>query len=258
MSYISQRGAVGPLAVQANGSFQTSTDANLSTLVGTRWDLSDGREVILVSVGSAGSATAGHLLQDAALVANHQNVAVTAYTAYSNNGNIPAKATVTLGATAMTANQYQGGFAIVNAGTGIGQTLRIATNNAAVSSGTQATVTFEDGPNVALDATSKLSLVPAHGSAVIDSPTTRTNVPCGVALYPIAASAYGFIASKGIVSALSDASVAAVGYAIAPSVTTAGTVTVATATGGTLTNSVIGSAAILGVSAEARPVFISL
>ena len=52
MSRITQRGATGALSLQANGSFQTSTDGNLATLVGTRWDLSDGREVMFVSVGA--------------------------------------------------------------------------------------------------------------------------------------------------------------------------------------------------------------
>lgn len=258
MSQITQRGATGPLALQAGGSFPTSTDAALANLVGTRFDTSDGREVILVSVASTSAATAGHLLQDTALVANHQNASVTAFTAYSANGNVPAKATLTIGATAMTANQYQGGLAVVNAGTGKGQVLRVASNTSFVSSGTQGTVTFEDAPNTALDATSKISLVPAHGANVIDFPTTATSSPVGAAIYNIPASSYGFLVCKGITGVLSDPTVATAGYAIAPSTASAGNITVATATGGTLTNAVIGSALIAGVSGEARPVNLTL
>lgn len=261
MSFITQKGATGPLSIQANGAFQTSTDANLATLVGTRWDLSDGREVIFVSVDSSASATAGHLMQDAALIADHQTATIGTFTAYSNNGKVPASAVISIGATAMTLNEYQGGFAVVTSGTGIGQTLRIAGNTAAIASGTQGTITFEDGPNVALVANDQISLVPAHGLNVVDSPTTRTNVPVGVCLYPIAAGGYGFLTSKGITAALSDSKIAGVGYAISPSTTTAGAVTV-TPTGGattsTLTNGVIGYTLIAGVSAQDKPVFVNV
>lgn len=257
MSSITQRGATGPLSLQANGTFQSSSDANLATLIGSRWDLSDGREVILVKNSSATTGTAGQLYQDAAIVSNHTNLAVTATQAYSNNGDVPATVTVTLGATAATANQYQGGFAVVNAGTGIGQTLRIASHPAADASASLV-VTLEDGPNVALStSTSKVSLIPAHGNNIIQMPTTPTNVPVGVALYSIAPSSYGFLASKGITSALSDAVVATVGQAISPSITTAGAVTLASGTNATVT-SVIGYTLNTGVSAEARAVFLNV
>lgn len=261
MSNITQRGATGPLALQVGGSFPTSTDAALVNLVGTRFDTSDGREVILVSVGSASAATSGHLMQDAALIAAHQNATTGTFVAYSNNGNIPAKLTLTIGATAMTANQYQGGLAVVNAGTGKGQVLRIASNTAAVSSGTQGTVTLEDAPNTALDTTSKISLVPAHGANVVDFPTTPTSSPVGAAIYNIAASSYGFLVCKGITGVLSDPTIAGVGYAISPSTASAGNITVASTGGGTtptLTNAIIGSALIAGVSGEARPVNLTL
>lgn len=258
MSFITQKGATGPFGLTANGSFQSSTDANLASIVGTRFDLSDGREVILVSTGSTTTTTAGLLYQDAAIVANHQGLAVTANQAYSANGNVPATTTVTLGATALTANQYQGGFAVIDSGTGLGQSLRIASNPAALASATGVVLTLEDAPNVALDTTSTVCLIPAHGANVIQNPTTPTNVPVGIALYPIAASSYGFLVSKGIVASLSDSKVAAVGTAIAASVTTAGTTTVATATLGNLTSTVIGNAVQTAVSAKTRAVFINV
>ena len=74
MSRITQKGATSPLALVANGTFQTSTDASLATLVGTRFDTSDGRELMLVQAGSV-AVVPGKLYQDAALVANHQNLA---------------------------------------------------------------------------------------------------------------------------------------------------------------------------------------
>ena len=256
MSRITQKGATGPLALTANGLFQTSTDTSLTTLVGSRWDLSDGREVMLVLPSSATAIAAGKVYQDAAVVANHQNVAVTAYQAYSANGNVPAKVTVTLGATAATANQYAGGFAVVNAGTGIGQTLRIASHPAANSSGSLA-ITLEDGANVALDTTSKICLISAHGYNVIIAPTTLTGAVAGVGLYAVAASTYGFIVTKGITSALANGAIA-INSPISPSVSVAGAVSQTPYSTNLVTGAVIGYASQAGVDTESRSVFVNV
>lgn len=253
MSQITQKGATGPFGLTASGTFQQSTDASLVTLVGTRWDLSDGGEVILVSTGASTTTASGFLYQDPALVANHQGLTVTAVQAYSNNGNTPATVTVTLGATALTANQYQGGFLLVQSGTGIGQTLRITENPAALSSGTGVVITLEDAPNTALTTSSVVSLIPPHGANVIINPTTPSNVPAGIALYPISPASYGFLKVKGLVGAVSDASIASVGNSIAASTTTAGTVTLFVAT-----KTYLGSAAITAVSAGAYPVILNI
>lgn len=252
MSYITQRGATGPLAVQANGSFQTSTDTALASLVGSRWDTSDGRELTLVSAATGTTVASGKLYASPAIVANHQNLAVTAIQTYSANGNVPYKLTVTLGATAATANQYAGGFAVINAGTGLGQTLRIASHPAASSSGSLV-VTFEDGPNTALATSdSKVCLIPAAGANVVINPTTASNTPVGVGLYPIAANAYGFLVSKGPVSALADGAIT-VGLGISPSSSVAGAVVVTAAT-----LAKIGRALQAAVDTEYRTVFIDL
>lgn len=261
MSNITQRGATGALALQASGSFQSSNDANLTTLVGTRWDLADGREVIFVSTGATAVSTAGLLVQDAAIVPNHQNLAVTAYTAYSANGNTPASFIATLGATALTANQYQGGFVVVNSGPGIGQTLRIQSHPSALASSTLPSFVLEDAPNTALTTSSKVCLIPPHGANVILNPTTSTGALVGITLYPLPAGSaaggttpsFGFVTCTGVASALSDAAIPAVGQSIAPSVVTAGTITLAGGTGAT-----IGYANQTAVSAEARSVFVNL
>lgn len=248
MSRITQRGATGPLSLVANGAFQTSTDASLATLVGTRWDLSDGREVILVKAGDA--VAAGKLYQDAAIVPNHQNIAVAAYQAYSANGNVPAKVTVTLGATAATANQYAGGFVVVNDANGEGQTLRIASHPAADASATLA-ITLEEGATTALTTSSEVCLLPAHGKDVIIQPTTVTGAQVGVGLTTIAAGSYGFLVSKGIVSALAGG---AIGVGLGISVgSVAGSFSVAAATTARL-----GYAAQAGVDTEYRAVFVNL
>jgi len=256
MSRITQKGATGPLALVANGAFQTSTDSSLLTLVGSRWDLSDGREVILVRTGDA--VAAGKLYADTAVVANHQNIAVTAFTAYSNNGNVPAKVTVTLGATAATANQYAGGFLVVNDNAGEGQTLRIASHPAADASASLV-VTLEEGPITTITTASEVCLIAPHGKdVIISAATTKTSVSCGIGLYVIAAASYGFLVTKGIVSALADSTNAAIGTAIASSVNTAGAVGAVPYAGNIVTGEVIGNAVQTGVSTEYRAVFVNL
>lgn len=241
MSRITNKGAVAPLAL-----FQTTTDASAETYTGQRFDLSDGREVVFVQAGAV-ALVADNLIQSSAIVANHQNIAVTTAAAGAT------QITVTLGATAATANQYQGGFVAINAGTGIGQTLKISSHPAANASATLV-LTLEDALVAAVaTADSKAVLIANPYDAVIVNPTTATGTPVGVAFYPIAASAYGYLISKGPVGALSDASVAAVGLGIMPSTTTAGTITVGTATGAR-----IGRALQTGVSAEARVVYVDL
>lgn len=253
MSSITQKGATGPLALTANGLFQTTTDANLVTLVGSRWDLSDGREVILAKAASGTTIANGKLYQDAAIVPNHQNLATTAVTAYSANGNVPATVTMTLGNTAATANQYRGGFLIVNDVNGEGQTLRIASHPAADASATLK-VTLEDAPNTALvAATSEVSLLPAHGDNVIIYPTTPTGAAVGVALCPIAASSYGFLTTKGLTSCLANGTIA-VGGNISPSPTVAGAVEI---TSITTFVAIIGYANQAGVDTEYRCVFLN-
>lgn len=255
MSQITQKGATGPLAIVAGGSFQSSSDVNLQTLTGSRWDLADGREVILVSTSAATTTVAGSLYQDTPLVANHQALVTTAFQAYSANGNTPATVTLTLGGTAITANQYQGGLAVVTSGTGLGQSLIISSNTVQASTTGSVVVTLEDNPSVALDTTSRVSLIPDHGANVVVMPTTVTNAPVGVALYAIPASSYGFLVCRGLVGALSDSTAPGVGVPISPSTTTAGAIQAQTSTS---TTASIGFTAVAATSAQTKLVYLNI
>lgn len=250
MSRITQKGATGPIDV-----YQTSSDSSLETLVGARFDLSDGREAILVQTEASTAVAAGKLYQSPATVSNHQNIAVTAYTAATTS--TPAKVTVTLGATAATLNQYAGGFLVVNDNNGEGQTLKIASHPAADASASLV-ITLEDVPSVALTTSSEVCLIANPANGVIINPTTPTGIPVGVGLYTIAAGYYGFLISKGVTSALGDATNPAVGTAIAASVATAGAVGAVPYAGNIVTGTVIGNALQTAVSTEYRTVFVNL
>lgn len=262
MSRITQRGATGPLALQANGTFQsqsqtttlyggTATDSSLSTLLGSRWDLEDGREVKLILAGASNLA-AGKLMAAPAPISDHANCAVTAVQAYSNNGNTPATVTITLGATAVTANQYAGGYAVINAGTGLGQTLQIASHPAAALSASLV-VTLADGPNTALvAASSKVTLIANPCKGVIINAASALQQPVGVTLYPITAAYYGYIVSKGVVSCLQDGNTTT-GSAVSPSNATDGAIE-----NGVIAQGFVGNAIMTGVTTEYQPIFVNL
>lgn len=251
MSRITQRGATGPIALVANGTFQTSTDSALATLLGSRWDLSDGREVRLGQVASGTTVVPGKMYQSAAVIADHQNLDVTAFQAYSANGNVPAKVTVTLGSTAVTANQFRGGFLIVNDNNGEGQTLKIASHPAADAAASLA-VTLEDGPTTAITAASEASLMPADGSGIIIMPTTATGAVFGASLYNVAASAYAFFVTKGISAVLGDGT-PTIGSAASCSNAVAGAVE-----NGVIAQGFVGTFAYTGVDTEYRAVLLNL
>jgi len=214
MSYISNRGATGGLSLRSNGVFQqqaqsiqvyggTATDTELSALLGSRWDLPDGREVRLVLAGASNLAT-GKVMTAPAAISAHLECAVSAFQAYASNGATPATVTVTLGATAVTANQYAGGLLMVNSGTGAGQTLKIASHPAAALS-TNVVVTLEDAPNTALvAASSTVSLYKNPCDSIILSDHTALQQPVGVTFYPVTAAYYGYVVSKGLTVCLND------------------------------------------------------
>ncbi len=241
----------------------TSNDVSLATLTGAKFDTSDGREFVLIQNAGVALAAARIVQGPVAIGANHSNL-VTATAAIG-----ATQITVTLGGTAVTLNQYQGGFVIINAGTGIGQTLRIASHPAQTSTSGTVVLTLEDPLKVAtLVSDSLASLVlPAYGSAngvdvrtsgCVVCPTSLTGPVIGVTPLPIAASTatvptYGFIQTKGIVACLNDSNTA-IGLDIMPSASVAGayvTYVVATKTR-------IGTATVAGVTTESRAITIQL
>jgi hypothetical protein len=236
--------------------------------LGQRFSTGDGREVALVSVGATALAS-GVLLQAPVITAGHQTLAMTVpATAPATSGTFLVS--VTNGATVINEGYYNGGFLIVKDGTGAGQTLKIKSHSGAATSA-QCVITLEDAIVTTLDATSVVNLIANPYSNVIISPTTPSAQNVGVTAYLLAASVaptynvttgaivtagtaqYGFIVSKGLTSCLSDASTATAGLSIARSTTTAGSVTVGTATGYD-----IGTAVQTSISGKYGAIFVDL
>ncbi len=257
MSRFTQLAMGGPLSFG-----QTSTDVSLATLTGERFYTSDGRKFALVQNGGTALASGVLVQGPASIGANHTGL--TTATAAIGATQI----TVTAGGTAITANQYQGGFATISAGTGIGQTLRISSHPSATSSGT-CVLTLEDPLTVATAVSdSKTSLTLAlYGSAygatvatsgVIICPTTLTGPVIGVTVTPIAASSatvptYGFIQTTGFVSCLNQGSTS-IGLDVMPSTSVAGAVS----TYVVATSSRVGSSTVAGADGKALGITLQL
>jgi len=213
MSFISDFKS-SPISLFGVNGLNSSTDTSLATLVGVRFSSGDGREFVLVQNGAAALASGVLVAGPATIGANHIGLAVASAAATGATSVV-----VTLGGTLVTANQYQGGFATVSAGTGAGQNLRIQSHAAAAATA-PLTLVLEDPISTNLDtSTSKVTLTlnqygsqygtNVQTSGVVISPSgVATSQTIGVTVGPIAASSatvptYGFIQTKGAVACLS-------------------------------------------------------
>lgn len=186
-------------------------------LLGVRAVTGDGREFRLCQAGAT-ALVVGKLYSEAAQLTTHHNLTPTAASAGAT------QVTVTLGATAATANQYLNGYLLVEADSGgtPGYLYQIGGNPAANSSATLA-VQLNDPLQVAITTAAKISLIPNEYSAVIISAASATGNPVGAAIYPVTASYYGWLQTKGPASVLSDGAIT-VGVAAVKSSSVAGAV----------------------------------
>lgn len=199
------------------GAFETipSTQVNSGIELGAKINTADGRSFRYAFSGAV-ALDAGTLLQAPAQIANHQALVV-------EDAETGAKTiTVTLGATALTANYYAGGQAIVSAGTGIGFMYQISSNPSALANG-DVVISLEDPLLTDLDSTSRITLVPNLYNGVIVSPTTLTSSVVGATPIDVPASTYFWMQVHGICPLLSDGG-AAVGIPVVASNGTAGAV----------------------------------
>ena len=245
-------------------------DTSLDTLVGSRWNTDTGQTLTLVS-NSATALVQGNLVQSIPQVTAFEKMAITVPTAVPGTQGT-YQVYVTNGGTKMNVNQFAGGQLVVSAGTGLGQTLTIASHTAAVATTGKITVTLIDPIQVTLDATSKVSFVYPYAKEVVIMPTTPTGLPVGVTIYAMPASTantydgtsgaltvlgtpvYGFVVSHGPVGCLIDNSVTNIGYPLGPKCATAGCLGIATLT----TSPQIAISMQTLTSAEVGPVFMLL
>lgn len=201
------------------------------------------------NTGSGTALAPGKLCSGAVVVANHVNQ--TGVVAVAGTQSV----TYTIGATAATQNQYQGGYLLVNAGTGAGQALVIGGNSAAGSSGS-ITVNLLDSVQTATDATSKFSLIPHLYSAnlLFANGSSTVLVTTGVPNISIPDQNYGWFQTSGTCSILANGT-PGIGVNVVPSATTAGAVDVNT---GSLFQQTVGVMQQTAVSTEYRACYLTI
>jgi hypothetical protein len=241
MAKFTQDASSFPANIRSNSSVQECA-------LGTKVVTPDGRAFRYVKAGGT-ALVAGKLYDGPAEIANHQNLSVASAAAAG-----ASSITVTLGATAATADQYAGGVIVINDVDGQGFTYSIKSHPAADASASL-TLTLDDEETVvtALTTSSQATLVPNQYKNIIIHASTETGVPVGVAVTQITASYYGWIQTRGPVAVLQDVSAADIGMSVAASATTDGAVT---ANDGTLKE--VGTMLATGVSTEYNPVFLSI
>jgi hypothetical protein len=151
----------------------------------------DGRKFRYSKAGEA--LAVGKMSYMAEATANHINKSVAAAVAI---GDVEVQ--VTVGATAVTADQYKDGYLQVNDGTGEGHSYGIDSNTACDASGTTV-VTLKDPVQVALvaSATSEVSLIPNPWSSVTQS-TTEESGSAGIPLKAITDAYYFWSQTGGV------------------------------------------------------------
>lgn len=288
MSRITGRSTVAPLdpfknistgvpsqgysAIPATGTQPTTGvgffEPDLKSCVGQKFDTSDGRELVLVENGAV-ALSAGQVIQAPAEVTGHEGLAMTVPTAYPATAGL-FQIYVTNGATVLNVNAFQGGYAIVSTGTGIGQILKIASHGPAANAG-KFVVNLEDPIQTTLDATSKITLaMNPYKGVIATTGSTATSGPVGVTLYGIGASTaatfngttgvltangvaqYGLLVCHGPAGCLVD-TVTAVGYPLSVSTAVAGAVST-----GAVTGSIVGNSMQTLTSARTGFIYVTL
>ena len=222
------------------------------TVLGSRRETFDGRVYRAMEVGAV-ALVRGNLLQAPANVSGHTNRVIGDAAAINDRFFTFDSAT-----NAAVANQYGGGYAVMNDAAGEGIAYHIGGHAAWTASEASVRINIDEPLETALTAdTSEVSLHSIWRN-VIQCPTTLTNISVGVADMPYAINDFFWGQVEGICSVLQEMSGAAsvIGGAVVPSDTTAGAVEItAQATTALLE---VGQALIVGVDLEHNGIYLSV
>jgi hypothetical protein len=163
-------------------------------VLGNRKPLGQGREVMFAQLGAA-AVGCGQMVQAPAIVANHQNRAV------SVTASIGAtEVFISLGATSASKDQYADGTLLITCGTGTARSYMIQGHPAWAASTSAAKVILKDGLELALDTTSITVLIANKAKGVVITPdcaATTTAAVQGVTLASAAASSFVYVGVQG-------------------------------------------------------------
>jgi hypothetical protein len=190
--------------VQLNNQAVRETSAIQKAPLGAIGVTRDGR-VFRYAKGGAADIVACNALVAADPVANHQNQAIAAVAA------VGARVVqLTIGATALTKDQYKDGYLTIQDGTGEGFIYQIAGNTASAGS-TTVYVYLVDPIEVALATTTEASLDYNLYANVVISATDQADAPAGIAhcAVDVSEAPYFWVQTGGISAIWSDEATAA-------------------------------------------------
>jgi hypothetical protein len=236
-------------AIQITGANLFSSSATRQHELGAVGVTRDGRVFRYVKAGAVALAT-GKVQQAPAELTNHDQLTPSAAAIGATS------ISVTLGATAATANQYAGGWAHIDTTPGEGFAYPIASHPAADASAAVVLKLHADAAiQVALTTSSRVTLVPNPYNGVIVSPAnTLTGAVVGVAVYPIAIGEYGWLQTHGPCCTLIGGT-PGVGLAVVVPGDTAGEVVVDGAASAT---QMVGAMQVTGVDGKYLPVLLNI
>jgi len=214
--------------------------------LGTLGVTPDGRSYRYGKAGAV-ALSPGKLCVAAAVVANHQNMAVAAAAAVG-----ATEVTVTLGATAATANQYAGSYLVINDAAGEGKAYLVSGHPAADASASL-TVKLAEPVQVALTTSSEASLHYHPYAGVLVSVADQGDMAVGIPNIGVTASYFCWLQTRGVCSALADETLA-IGTALTTGSSVVGALEVVDAAG----EPQVAVALQAGVDTEYRAVFLQL
>jgi hypothetical protein len=218
--------------------------------VGTRAALEDGR-VFYYARNRSTALVAGNLLSAELQTAEFADLATA-------DGVVAGDTTITptLGATAVTVNEYAGGYAIVNDDTGEGKTYTIKSHP--LATGTAAVVlTLDDPVNVTFGAGTSITMMKNLWGDVIISPAAAAHVAVGVSNVAVPLGStnpqYFWCQTWGICSVWQD-EISAIGALVGSGPDTAGQVGIYNSG----TEQIVGVNTWTTVAGENNPIFLTI
>lgn len=194
----------------------------------------------------------GKMTHASQLAAAHLDESITAAVAI---GEYTLDLTVTAG-TAIAEDELRGGYFQIQSGTGLGQNLLIAGNSAITNAGTSIQVALSDPIKVALDTTSKFSLLRSPWYSVALS-AVGENFATGVAPFTVTSGYYFWAQTHGVANCLINGT-PAVGSSLILSTNVEGAVDVI-ATNVDVDVPIVGTIwGAAGVDADYCPVFLQI
>lgn len=233
--------------IEAQGIFESSTVQQHA--LGQMGMTTDGRKFRYVKAGEL--LVTGDIYQNAAVSTNFVSMATPTADAIGST-----TMGVTLGGTAVTANQFDEGYIGVSAGTGIGQQFQIESHTVQTSTTGLCTFTIAGSLAVAtVAASSTVTIVTNPYLDIVKIPTTPTGLAVGIAQFAIPSGEFGWILTGGVAFGLSDSTTtSADAKGISPSTTTAGAMGLALTTDARLGNTI----QLTTVSAAVAPISLTL